>query len=272
MGQGREVSTRDDLHVLPEAVMRNGPLELEREKPIVRGRHDVHRNRRPSLEVTGLLEHVLRLLAWTLRAVAKNILGYIVEEGSTCGRRSRVSTRHGRRRAPALRRLPCFPTMRPPSRGGAGSCGPGACTAAHREAMHAVGRSSLSGPPASRTPPVVLLADDNADVQEIYSQCLRHAGFRTVIATDGLDAYLKAVTTRPSVIFLDYMMPVVDGVGAARLLRADPRTCGIPIVVVSAYPSPAADGFGIPWLTKPQLPDDIVRTVRALLDNDVPEL
>ena len=82
----------------------------------------------------------------------------------------------------------------------------------------------------------VLLVDDNADMRE-YVRGLLHTSFRVITAGDGVMA-LEAVRALdgplPDVVLSDVMMPRLDGVGLLRALRADPRTRGIPVILLSA--------------------------------------
>jgi two-component system cell cycle response regulator DivK len=86
---------------------------------------------------------------------------------------------------------------------------------------------------------LVLIGEDEPDNQLILQTVVESlVGARTVVAGDGL-AVLDAVQReRPGMILLDLMMPGLDGFEVTRVLRADPRTAGIPIVAVSAMARP----------------------------------
>jgi CheY-like chemotaxis protein len=120
-------------------------------------------------------------------------------------------------------------------------------------------------------PPLVLIVDDNEDLRELYSQTLRGAGYRTAMADNGRAAIEKALALRPQAIVLDYWMPVMDGAGAARILRADARTCRIPLILVTAIGAPPEAVLAVPCRPKPDLPDDVVSAVRAALDSSTDE-
>ena len=78
----------------------------------------------------------------------------------------------------------------------------------------------------------ILIADDNADMRDYLSQVLRDW---TVTATpDGQAALELARTSAPHLIVTDVMMPGLDGFSLLRELRADPRTQGIPVLMLSA--------------------------------------
>jgi two-component system cell cycle response regulator DivK len=63
---------------------------------------------------------------------------------------------------------------------------------------------------------------------------LRAAGFRTLEATAGREGVRVAAEQLPDVILMDIRLPDMDGTEAARLLRQDPRTAGIPIIALTS--------------------------------------
>lgn len=81
--------------------------------------------------------------------------------------------------------------------------------------------------------PLVLVADDNADMREYVVRVLSEQ-FRVDAVQDGASA-LAAVRRRPpDLILTDVMMPQLDGFGLLKELRADPRTRGVPVIMLSA--------------------------------------
>ncbi|HYD53722.1 MAG TPA: response regulator [Gemmatimonadaceae bacterium] len=83
--------------------------------------------------------------------------------------------------------------------------------------------------------PIVLLVEDNEDNLTIYATILTHAGYRVIEAKDGEAALAAAREHRPEMILMDVSIPKIDGWEATRLLKADPRTSGIPIVALTAH-------------------------------------
>jgi len=80
----------------------------------------------------------------------------------------------------------------------------------------------------------VLVVDDSpADLANIKS-VLTDAGYLVVTATDGNEAISKAKSEKPSIIFLDVIMPEMDGYEACRKLAEDGSTKGIPVVFVTS--------------------------------------
>jgi DNA-binding response OmpR family regulator len=80
----------------------------------------------------------------------------------------------------------------------------------------------------------VLLVDDNPDILDVYRVGLRMQGLEVSVAGSAADALTAISEQRPDVVVEDVFMPEVDGLELARRLRADPETCGIPLIVLSA--------------------------------------
>lgn len=125
-------------------------------------------------------------------------------------------------------------------------------------------RSRRSG--AYAPPPLVLVVEDNDDLREMYAEQLRHLGYRTAQAANGAAALEKAREIEPAVVLLDYHMPVMDGFEAARRLREDPRTRGIPLVLVtSSIDRPAPPALFDDRLDKPCFPEQLEAVIESVL-------
>jgi len=81
---------------------------------------------------------------------------------------------------------------------------------------------------------LVLIVDDNEKNVRLARDVLRAAGFRTLEATSGGEAIAVATELLPDVILMDIRLPDIDGTEAARRLKNDPRTAGIPIVALTS--------------------------------------
>ncbi|WP_437548772.1 ATP-binding protein [Sorangium sp. So ce367] len=89
--------------------------------------------------------------------------------------------------------------------------------------------AAIQAGPAGR----VLLADDNADMREYVGRVLRERWTVEAVA-DGAEALGSARRSPPDLVLTDVMMPNLDGFGLLRALRADERTRGVPVVMLSA--------------------------------------
>jgi two-component system, cell cycle response regulator DivK len=81
---------------------------------------------------------------------------------------------------------------------------------------------------------LVLIVEDNEKNLKLARDVLRFNDFRTVEATSGEDALLMAREHLPDLVLMDIALPGIDGVEAARRLRAAPETAAIPIVALTA--------------------------------------
>jgi len=79
----------------------------------------------------------------------------------------------------------------------------------------------------------VLVADDNDVAQRLCRRVLEKAGYRVLIAADGLQAVEVALSQRPAMILMDVAMPGIDGIEAMRRIKAE--IPAQPIVIASAH-------------------------------------
>jgi CheY-like chemotaxis protein len=79
----------------------------------------------------------------------------------------------------------------------------------------------------------ILIIDDEKDMRVYLSTLFRKAGYETETADNGEEGLRLAETFEPDLITLDVLMPKRSGVNAYRGLRSSPRTCGIPILVLT---------------------------------------
>ncbi len=81
---------------------------------------------------------------------------------------------------------------------------------------------------------MVLIVDDERDLRTLLDFNLRQAGFETAHAASGAEALARARALKPHVIVLDLNLPDVSGTDVCRLLKADPATQTIPILMLTA--------------------------------------
>ena len=80
----------------------------------------------------------------------------------------------------------------------------------------------------------ILIAEDDPSVAQLYRTYAGRRGHRVLVASDGAEALVTAATELPDLVLLDVAMPKLDGRDVIRQLKQNPRTAGIPILVVTA--------------------------------------
>lgn len=121
-------------------------------------------------------------------------------------------------------------------------------------------------------PATILIADDHEDNRELLRLLLAGAGYDVREARDGNECLTFAQDEQPDLIVMDLSMPVMDGWGVLRELKADQRTQKIPCMAVTAHADFVKNevlntGFSA-YLSKPYSSDALLQTVGALLEGD----
>jgi len=117
----------------------------------------------------------------------------------------------------------------------------------------------------------ILVVDDEPEAVELVEFNLKQAGFCVVSAADGAEALKKARAVLPGLIVLDLMLPEVDGLEVCKMLRRDPATASIPIVMLTAKAAEIDRVLGLElgaddYLTKPFSPRELVLRVKKILE------
>ncbi|MFI9317944.1 response regulator [Streptomyces albogriseolus] len=119
----------------------------------------------------------------------------------------------------------------------------------------------------------VLVVDDNKVIRQLIRVNLELEGIEVVTAADGAECLEVVHQVRPDLITLDVVMPRLDGLRTAGRLRSDPRTAGIPLVIVSACTQHEVDSgldVGVDaFLAKPFEPQELVRVVQSLVNSSI---
>lgn len=84
-------------------------------------------------------------------------------------------------------------------------------------------------------PKKVLLVEDTEDNRFMMKRLLEMSSYEVVEAVNGEEAVQRAAEEQPDVILMDLSLPVVDGLGATRRIRALPNLSDVPIIAVSAH-------------------------------------
>jgi two-component system phosphate regulon response regulator PhoB len=121
--------------------------------------------------------------------------------------------------------------------------------------------------------------DDEPEAVELVELNLKNAGFDVTTAADGAQALKKARSAQPDLIVLDLMMPEIDGLEVCKILRRDPATARIPIIMLTAKAAEVDRIVGLElgaddYVTKPFSPRELVLRVKKVLrrgQSDQPE-
>jgi DNA-binding response OmpR family regulator len=116
----------------------------------------------------------------------------------------------------------------------------------------------------------ILVVDDEEDLLELVRYNLSKEGYQVRCVVSGEAAIQEAVAYLPDLILLDLMLPTVDGLGVCKVLKANPRTQHIPIMMVTAKTEEADVVSGLElgaddYITKPFSPRVLLARIRAVL-------
>jgi two-component system alkaline phosphatase synthesis response regulator PhoP len=118
---------------------------------------------------------------------------------------------------------------------------------------------------------IILSVDDEPDVTDLVRFHLTKAGYHVLTAASGREALEIIRLHRPDLILLDLMLPDIDGFGVCEILRRQPGTATIPIMILTAWATNDARHFGLDlgaldYLTKPFSPKELTARVQQLLN------
>ena len=118
--------------------------------------------------------------------------------------------------------------------------------------------------------PLVLVADDDADILSLVSLRLEKAGYDVVSATDGREAFDLVREQRPDAAILDVRMPEMDGLELIRSIRADEQSKGMLVIALSARVREANIAEGLEagadeYMQKPFSGKQLIELVEARL-------
>jgi two-component system phosphate regulon response regulator PhoB len=116
----------------------------------------------------------------------------------------------------------------------------------------------------------LLLIEDESDVLDLVRHSMTKAGFRVLVAQDGLSGLQVARDSRPDAIVLDLMLPEMRGEDVCRELKSRKITAGIPVIMLTAkaQPKDRVAGFELgadDYVIKPFSPRELVLRVQAVL-------
>jgi DNA-binding response OmpR family regulator len=116
----------------------------------------------------------------------------------------------------------------------------------------------------------ILVVDDEPEAVELVEFNLKQSGFTVMTAADGAEALNKARATPPDLIVLDLMLPEISGLEVCKMLRRDPTTAAVPIIMLTAKAAEIDRVLGLElgaddYITKPFSPRELVLRIQKLL-------
>ena len=123
-------------------------------------------------------------------------------------------------------------------------------------------------------PSKVLIVEDDPDIIDILSYNLKQADLKVTSVPDGSSALAEVKRRLPDLILLDLMLPKVDGLEVCRLLKSDPETKNVPIIMITAKGEEVDRIVGLElgaddYIIKPFSPREVVLRVRSVLKRSV---
>ncbi|MDR0588388.1 MAG: response regulator [Burkholderiales bacterium] len=118
----------------------------------------------------------------------------------------------------------------------------------------------------------VMVIDDSNTIRRTAEVFLLQGGCSVILAEDGFDALSKIIDHQPDIIFIDIMMPRLDGYQTCALLRKNPQYSGTPVVMLSSkdglFDRARGRMVGSDWyLTKPFTKDALLKAVATHAKN-----
>jgi len=117
----------------------------------------------------------------------------------------------------------------------------------------------------------ILFVDDEAGYVRAMTYVMEKEGYEVITASNGLQGLIKAQKEKPDLIVLDVMLPGIDGFEVCSRLRSDPRTAGIPIIMLSAKGQDSDKTTGLAvgaldYLTKPIQNSTLLGKIAAAIE------
>lgn len=114
----------------------------------------------------------------------------------------------------------------------------------------------------------VMVIDDSQTIRRTAETLLSREGYSVITAQDGFEALSKVADHQPDIIFIDIMMPRLDGYQACALIKGNPRFSRTPIIMLSSKDGlfDRARGRIVgsdEYLTKPFTKDELIGAVRT---------
>ncbi len=116
----------------------------------------------------------------------------------------------------------------------------------------------------------ILIADDNENIREALTYLLEDEGYSLSIAKDGAETLARVREIRPDILFLDIMMPEVNGYDVCRVIKNDPGLKNIYVIMLTAKGQAAEQERGRAagadeYIVKPFSPMEILAKIKTIL-------
>ena len=116
----------------------------------------------------------------------------------------------------------------------------------------------------------ILVVDDESDMTEMVGYTLRNHGYEVATAANATEALNQARLLLPDAIFMDLMLPDLDGTSVCEILQSCPSTKYIPVIMLTACATDAAKliclhAGAADFITKPFSPRELVARLRDVL-------
>jgi two-component system alkaline phosphatase synthesis response regulator PhoP len=118
----------------------------------------------------------------------------------------------------------------------------------------------------------ILIADDNQNIRDALTYLLEDEGYELLLAKDGAETLRKVRDLRPDLLFLDIMMPEINGYDVCRAIKADPLLKDTYVIMLTAKGQVAEQERGKEvganeYIVKPFSPMEILAKVKSIFRN-----
>lgn len=117
----------------------------------------------------------------------------------------------------------------------------------------------------------ILIVEDNALNMKLFSSLLKMGGYEVAERTDALKIITSVKEEQPDIILMDIQLPMISGIEATKILKADDTFCRIPVIAITAFAmkgdeekilAAGCDGY----IAKPIEPDSFIATINRFLN------
>ena len=116
----------------------------------------------------------------------------------------------------------------------------------------------------------ILIVDDSPTELHLFQNMLEKSGFETLVADSGEEGVRQAESARPDCILMDVVMPGMNGFQATRKITQDPRTSGIPVIMITTKDQETDKIWGmrqgaVEYIVKPIGQKELVSKINSVM-------